>query len=120
MCPSKRETVFLNLDPEYEYRPDHYEEVLCEKHQNQNDNRIQAEVSLSSYESNLSDEIHNFFLFEKVCSEAGFSCIQLNRTLFLTRRIRGASCWESETRLIPAGCECMWPKHHLGDIMAHH
>lgn len=29
LCPSKRETVFLNLESEYEYRPDHYEEVTC-------------------------------------------------------------------------------------------
>lgn len=29
LCPSKRETIFLNLDLEYEYRPDHYEEVIC-------------------------------------------------------------------------------------------
>lgn len=55
-----------------------------------------------------------------MCSEAGFSCIQLNGTLFLTRRARGDGCWESETRTIAAGCECMWPKHQLGDIMAHH
>lgn len=29
LCPSKRETIFINLDLEYEYRPDHYEEVVC-------------------------------------------------------------------------------------------
>lgn len=29
LCPSKRETIYLNLDLEYEYRPDHYEEVVC-------------------------------------------------------------------------------------------
>lgn len=29
LCPSKRETVLLNLESDYEYRPDHYEEVTC-------------------------------------------------------------------------------------------
>lgn len=30
LCPSRRETVFLNLDKtDYEYRPNHYDEVYC-------------------------------------------------------------------------------------------
>lgn len=29
LCPSKREMVMLNVESEYEYRPDHYEEVTC-------------------------------------------------------------------------------------------
>lgn len=29
LCPSRREMVMLNADTEYEYRPDHYEEVTC-------------------------------------------------------------------------------------------
>lgn len=29
LCPSKRETILLNLESDYEYRPDHYEEVTC-------------------------------------------------------------------------------------------
>lgn len=56
----------------------------------------------------------------QVCGDVGFNCIQLNRTIFLTRKPAGSDCWESETRLIPAGCECMWPKHHFGDIALHH
>lgn len=55
-----------------------------------------------------------------MCGNNGFSCIQLNRTLFLTRRAFDTECWEVETRVVPAGCECMWPKHHLGDILQHH
>lgn len=31
LCPSRREMVMLNADTEYEYRPDHYEEVTCVK-----------------------------------------------------------------------------------------
>ena len=50
----------------------------------------------------------------KVCGHHGFSCIQLNRTIFLTRRPYGSDCWEVETRNVPSGCECMWPKHHKG------
>lgn len=45
LCPSKRETVFLNLDPEYEYRPDYYEEVRCANGMVHNENKIQAAVS---------------------------------------------------------------------------
>lgn len=30
LCPSRRETVFLNLQQsDYEYRPNHYDEVYC-------------------------------------------------------------------------------------------
>lgn len=29
LCPSRREMVMLNGDSEFEYRPDHYEEVTC-------------------------------------------------------------------------------------------
>lgn len=29
LCPSKRETILLNMESDYEYRPDHYEEVTC-------------------------------------------------------------------------------------------
>lgn len=30
LCPSRRETVFLNLEQsDYEYRPNHYDEVYC-------------------------------------------------------------------------------------------
>lgn len=98
LCPAQRHTVHLNRDSVYEYRPDHYEEVSC----------------LSPYHHDLKNHRN------KVCGEAGFSCLQLNRTIFLTRRAHGADCWESETRLVLAGCECMWPKHNLGDIAAHH
>lgn len=52
----------------------------------------------------------------KVCGHHGFSCIQLNRTIFLTRRLKDSDCWEVETRPIFSGCECMWPKHHKGRI----
>ncbi|XP_031627791.1 uncharacterized protein LOC116343717 [Contarinia nasturtii] len=97
LCPIKRETILLNMDIDFEYRPDYYEEVRCANAVMHSENKIQAAV----------------------CSEAGFSCIQLNGTIFLTRRARGANCWESETRTVAAGCECMWPKHQLGDI-AHH
>lgn len=45
LCPSKRETVFLNLDPEYEYRPDYYEEIRCVHGIVHSENKIQAAVS---------------------------------------------------------------------------
>ncbi|XP_055840353.1 uncharacterized protein LOC129907894 [Episyrphus balteatus] len=99
LCPSKRLVIPLETI-EYIYRPDHYEEVTC----------------YHSYAPNRD------YLSEtnKVCSEAGFTCIQLNRTVYLTRRAKGSECWESETRIVPSGCECMWPKHTFGDIITYH
>ena len=48
--------------------------------------------------------------------------MQLNRTMHLIRRNKSASneCWESEIRVVASGCECMWPKHYYGDILAYH
>ncbi|CAD7091788.1 unnamed protein product [Hermetia illucens] len=100
LCPSKRSHVYLNLESDYEYRPDHYEEVEC----------LHAYTSAMDYNS-----VNN-----KVCGQGGFTCIQLNRTIFLTRKARGSDCWETEARLVAAGCECMWPQHKFGDIAAHH
>lgn len=56
----------------------------------------------------------------QICSATGFSCIQLNRTIHLIRLNEGSGCWESETRTVPSGCECMWPKHSYGDIASYH
>ncbi|GAB0092144.1 hypothetical protein DMENIID0001_071170 [Sergentomyia squamirostris] len=101
LCPSRRSLVYLNGDGgNYEYKPDHYEEVTC----------MHPFTSFRDY------RVHR----NKICGEVGFSCIQLNRTIFLTRRLAGTDCWESLTRQVPAGCECMWPKHHYGDITSHH
>ncbi|XP_055917004.1 uncharacterized protein LOC129949514 [Eupeodes corollae] len=99
LCPSKRLVIPLETI-QYIYRPDHYEEVTC----------------YHSYAPNRD------YLSEtnKVCSEAGFTCIQLNRTVYLTRRAKDSDCWESETRIVPSGCECMWPKHTFGDIITYH
>ncbi|TMW46431.1 hypothetical protein DOY81_008489, partial [Sarcophaga bullata] len=101
LCPTKRISVLLETT-EYEYRPKHYTEVIC---------------------SNNFLPIHrNFDTKNKICSEAGFSCMQLNRTIHLIRRNKSAlnECWESEIRVVPSGCECMWPKHYYGDILAYH
>lgn len=129
LCPSKRETIFLNLDLEYEYRPDHYEEVICAGRSIVEEDPFHRPVNIIFGTHRKPTTTKTILIFSptiiprklpQVCSEAGFSCIQLNRTLFLTRRVRGMGCWESETRIVPAGCECMWPKHNLGDISAHH
>ncbi|XP_059613883.1 uncharacterized protein LOC132260005 isoform X2 [Phlebotomus argentipes] len=101
LCPSTRSLVYLKDEAgNYEYKPDHYEEVTCEH----------PFTSFRDY------RVHR----NKICGEAGLFCIQLNRTIFLTRRLFGTDCWESLTRQVPAGCECMWPKHHYGDITSHH
>lgn len=93
LCPTKRTDIFLNTDSDYEYRPSSYVEVKC------------------SHPFGRNAILHQQ---NKVCGHHGFSCIQLNRTIFLTRRMLGSDCWEVETRVIPSGCECMWPKHRKG------
>lgn len=45
LCLTKRETVYLNLDPDFEYRPDYYEEVRCANAVPLDENRIPAAVS---------------------------------------------------------------------------
>ncbi|XP_055715191.1 uncharacterized protein LOC129809409 isoform X1 [Phlebotomus papatasi] len=113
LCPSRRTLVYLNGENGYEYKPDHYEEVTCQHpFTSFRDYRVHRnKPALSRLIDGNMDEI---------CGDAGFSCIQLNRTIFLTRRLYGTECWESLTRQVPAGCECMWPKHHYGDITSHH
>ncbi|XP_012154846.2 uncharacterized protein LOC101448602 [Ceratitis capitata] len=100
LCPTKRIAIPLETTG-YEYRPSHYIEVTCAHY----------------------TPAHNFeFRKNRICSEAGFSCIQLNRTIHLIRRNKASTdeCWESEIRIVPSGCECMWPKHDNGDIAAYH
>ncbi|XP_039957639.1 uncharacterized protein LOC120772869 [Bactrocera tryoni] len=100
LCPTKRIAIPLETSG-YEYRPSHYVEVTCAHY----------------------TPAHSFEMRKnRICSEAGFSCIQLNRTIHLIRRNKAASdeCWESEIRIVPSGCECMWPKHDNGDIAAYH
>lgn len=99
VCPSRRTHVLLNTDQDFEYRPHSYEEIYCA---HPFDGRMQTNERNS------------------VCFEGGFSCIQQNRTIFVSRRSRGSDCWEVESRVIAAGCECMWPKHHFGDIKDQH
>ncbi|XP_067634377.1 uncharacterized protein [Eurosta solidaginis] len=100
LCPTKRTSIPLETS-RYEYRPNQYIEVTCAHQKN----------------SNTYDLSPN-----RVCSEAGFSCIQLNRTIHLIRRNKLAisECWELEIRIVPSGCECMWPKHDHGDITVYH
>lgn len=100
LCPTKRIAIPLETSG-YEYRPSQYIEVTCAHY-----------APAHSYE----------FGKNRICSEAGFSCIQLNRTIHLIRRNKasGNECWESEIRIVPSGCECMWPKHDNGDIAAYH
>ncbi|XP_054737725.1 uncharacterized protein LOC129244134 [Anastrepha obliqua] len=100
LCPTKRIAIPLETSG-YEYRPSHYIEVTCAHY-----------TPAHSYE----------FRKNRICSEAGFSCIQLNRTIHLIRRNKSSNdeCWESEIRIVPSGCECMWPKHDNGDIAAYH
>ncbi|XP_064542352.1 uncharacterized protein LOC135431268 isoform X2 [Drosophila montana] len=120
LCPTKRVTVKLDNG---EYRPNHYVEVTCAN------NYAPLPARLHNYDYNYrSNELPllrallNERAGEKreICSATGFSCIQLNRTIHLIRLNEGSGCWESETRTVPSGCECMWPKHSYGDIASYH
>lgn len=121
LCPTSRTDVFLNNDSDYEYRPSSYVEVKCEfynctkfmKVWNVHDTNIIliCRQKIGSHPFGRNALMHQR---NKVCGHHGFSCIQLNRTIFLTKRSVGSDCWEVEARIIPSGCECMWPKHHKG------
>ncbi|KAL0851955.1 hypothetical protein ABMA28_000236 [Loxostege sticticalis] len=95
ICHLERKIKKLNTN-EYEYKPAYYEEVRCS--------------SATNMEMGVSNEI---------CSSLGFSCVQWNKTIHLTRRRYSSDCWETRTMVIPAGCECMWPVHRLGDMTLH-
>ncbi|CAG5007017.1 unnamed protein product [Parnassius apollo] len=95
LCHLERKIHRLNTN-EYEYRPAYYEEVRC--------------TTTSDDDVGVSNEI---------CSSLGLSCVQWNKTIHLTRRRYSSDCWETKTMVIPAGCECMWPIHRLGDITHH-
>lgn len=95
ICHLERKIKKLNTD-EYEYRPAYYEEVRC--------------TMATSEDLGVTNEI---------CSSLGFSCVQWNKTIHLTRRRYSSDCWETRTLVIPAGCECMWPVYRLGDMKLH-
>lgn len=95
LCPFVRRTV--ELDPTI-YRESSYTVIDC----------------LHPYRPEGGSR-HN-----KVCGGAGFSCIQRNRTIILVKRKHNQNCWETEARTINTGCDCMWPKHQMGDIEPYH
>ncbi|XP_060809585.1 uncharacterized protein LOC106133891 [Amyelois transitella] len=97
ICHIERKIRKLNTN-EYEYRPAYYEEVKC----------------ISTEEKGIEKGRSN-----EICSSLGFTCIQWNKTIHLTRRRYTSDCWETRTMVIPAGCECMWPVHRLGDMTLH-
>lgn len=80
----------------YEYRPNHYVTETC----------------LGSYNNN----------YQNKCTETGLSCTQIHQKIYITRRkvtpvdTQPTNCWEHVAlKEIEAGCECMWPKEHIGD-----
>ncbi|KAJ2954253.1 hypothetical protein O0L34_g2502 [Tuta absoluta] len=95
ICHLERKIRRLNTD-EYEYRPAFYEEIIC-----------------------TSTPEEEFAGTNEICSSLGFTCVQWNKTIHLTRRRYTSDCWETRTMVIPAGCECMWPFHRLGDMTLH-
>ncbi|KAH8370575.1 hypothetical protein KR093_004179, partial [Drosophila rubida] len=121
LCPTKRVTIKLDNG---EYRPNHYVEVTCANNYAPLPPRLHTydNYNYRSNELPLLRALLNERAGEKreICSATGFACIQLNRTIHLIRLNEGSGCWESETRTVPSGCECMWPKHSYGDIASYH
>ncbi|XP_017049560.1 type-2 histone deacetylase 1 [Drosophila ficusphila] len=117
LCPTNRVTVKLDSG---DYRPNHYVEVTCAHSYSPQPSRTH------NYEYGYrGNELLRALLSERgekreICSATGFSCIQLNRTIHLIRLNDASGCWESETRTVASGCECMWPKHSYGDIAFYH
>ncbi|XP_058832043.1 uncharacterized protein LOC131690353 [Topomyia yanbarensis] len=79
----------------YQYRPDHYVTESC---------------------------LSTFNTFQNKCIETGLSCTQIRQKIFITRRkvasedAKATNCWEHvRMEEIDAGCECMWPREHIGD-----
>lgn len=79
----------------YEYRPNHYVTETC---------------------------INSFNNYQNKCTETGLSCTQIRQKIYITRRkatpadSQPTNCWEHVAlKEIDAGCECMWPKEHIGD-----
>ncbi|BFG05874.1 uncharacterized protein DMAD_04510 [Drosophila madeirensis] len=117
LCPTNRVTVKLDSG---EYRPNHYVEVTCAHNYAPQPPRVHNYDYV--YRGN---DLLRALLAERgekreICSAIGFACIQLNRTIHLIRLNDASGCWESETRTVPSGCECMWPKHSYGDIGFYH
>ncbi|XP_058463751.1 uncharacterized protein LOC131438012 [Malaya genurostris] len=79
----------------YQYRPDHYVTESC---------------------------LNTFNTFQNKCIETGLSCTQIRQKIYITRRkvasedTKATNCWEHvRMEEIDAGCECMWPREHIGD-----
>lgn len=79
----------------YQYRPDHYVTESC---------------------------LNSFNIYQNKCMETGLSCTQIRQKIFITRRkvpndeSKATNCWEHvRMEEIDVGCECMWPRDHIGD-----
>lgn len=96
ICEALVNIVYVgNNSDGYQYRPDHYVTESC----------------LNSYNT-----------YQNKCMETGLSCTQIRQKMFITRRKVGTddakalNCWEHvRMEEYDAGCECMWPKEHIGD-----
>lgn len=92
LCPYSKNIVLLDQKV---YKQPSYEEITC------------LHPYGPSYDSKKN----------KVCGGSGFMCIQKTRKIILVKRNRsGSNCYETESRTINFGCDCMWPKHIHGEI----
>ncbi|ETN58235.1 hypothetical protein AND_010190 [Anopheles darlingi] len=98
VCDTLLNMVYVgNGTDGFEYRPNHYVTETC--------------LGPNQYNS-----------YQNKCTETGLSCTQIRQKIYITRRkntgsdSKAANCWEHVAlKEIDAGCECMWPKEHIGD-----
>ncbi|XP_067006219.2 uncharacterized protein [Anabrus simplex] len=93
------QTVIEFQHRSYEYRPSFYHELSCKKSQSQ--------------------EVDTLTIHGK-CAFPLLHCVQVYHELHIARRHINSTCWEPQTVVVKAGCECMWPEHELGSPTDHY
>ncbi|KAL0122963.1 hypothetical protein PUN28_007551 [Cardiocondyla obscurior] len=103
LCETVSEKVEIK-DQDYEYQPSQYYEVYCKGY------------------SLLSEEERIIKPLEQKCIYPAFHCVQKIRRMSFVRRPwnSDSDCWESYTKDIASGCDCMWPVSNLGEISHHY
>ncbi|XP_011635828.1 uncharacterized protein LOC105426349 [Pogonomyrmex barbatus] len=101
LCETITKKVEIS-DSDYEYQPPYYYEVYCKS------------SLLLAEDPQVMKEL------QQKCVHPAFHCVQRSRVLSLVRRRWEDDCWESYTKEIASGCDCMWPVTNLGEISHHY
>ncbi|XP_052861079.1 uncharacterized protein LOC128268103 [Anopheles cruzii] len=94
ICDTLDTYVYYNSSDGFEYRPNHYTTSTC-----------------------VGSTVDNSYQTKNKCTEAGLSCTQMRKKIYITRRKatgnKANNCWEHVALAeVDAGCEC---KYHIGD-----